>query len=61
MVRVTTRAAWAAAPPPPPTCDVCGALTAQRDAAREAGRTAEASACERELREHWSLGRGCTR
>ncbi|MFI6008563.1 hypothetical protein ACIBAG_07005 [Streptomyces sp. NPDC051243] len=56
---MSTRPAWTAAPPPPPACDVCGALLAQRDAAREAGRTAEADVYERELREHWSVGKGC--
>ncbi|MET7681973.1 hypothetical protein [Streptomyces sp. NPDC005423] len=32
-------------------CDVCGALLAQRAAAKEAGRDGEAVDCERELRE----------
>ncbi|MGY1498313.1 hypothetical protein ACW4TU_17215 [Streptomyces sp. QTS52] len=42
-----------------PPCDVCEALAAQRDAAREAGRTGEVGDCERELREHGRHGRGC--
>ncbi|MEH0419234.1 hypothetical protein [Streptomyces sp. B21-083] len=50
-----------AAPSPTPAqtppCDVCEALTAQRDAAREAGRTSEVGDCERELREHDDHGR----
>ncbi|MDX3457732.1 hypothetical protein PV396_38265 [Streptomyces sp. ME02-8801-2C] len=43
-----------------PPCDVCEALTVQRDAARAAGRTGEAGDCERELREHEGHGRGRT-
>ncbi|WP_329272672.1 hypothetical protein [Streptomyces sp. NBC_01451] len=42
-----------------PPCDVCEALTAQRDAALEAGRTGEVSDCERELGEHGRHGQGC--
>ncbi|MGW1714986.1 hypothetical protein [Streptomyces sp. NPDC002156] len=41
-------------------CDVCEALAAQRDAAREAGRTGEAGDCERELSEHGRHGQECS-
>lgn len=42
-----------AVPPSSPAhlCDVCGALLAQREAAREAGRGGEVGDCDRELRE----------
>ncbi|ELP61353.1 hypothetical protein STRTUCAR8_06706 [Streptomyces turgidiscabies Car8] len=50
-------AATSPTPAQTPPCDVCEALTAQRDAAREAGRTSEVGDCERELREHDGHGR----
>ncbi|UIX33627.1 hypothetical protein [Streptomyces sp. GQFP] len=49
-----------AAGPEAAPCDVCEALAAQRDAAREAGRTDEVGDCERELREHGLHGLGCS-
>ncbi|MCX5048663.1 MULTISPECIES: hypothetical protein [unclassified Streptomyces] len=39
------------APAPTDVCDVCGALLAQREAAKDAGRSGEAGDCERELRD----------
>lgn len=67
MVGVTVRTAVAASPPAHGGgCDVCGALLAQREAAREAGRMDEVGDCDRELREHGRNGmhsrhgRGCT-
>ncbi|MFF3376383.1 hypothetical protein ACFYXF_25940 [Streptomyces sp. NPDC002680] len=44
---------------PAEPCDVCEALAAQRDAAREAGRTGEVGDCERELSEHGLHEQGC--
>ncbi|WP_157968663.1 hypothetical protein [Streptomyces geranii] len=43
----------------PAPCDVCEALAAQRDAAREAGRAGEVVDCERELSEHGRHVREC--